>query len=211
MPLQNRVDPFGAIQAVPDRGTLMGIRGGRFHAAHGVLGNRLWAGKRWIACRLSFKGRRRVPMTEGYTHLFFLDEATALAAGHRPCFECRREDALRFQKAFATALRCEALPKVDVMDVRLDAERRDGRMKRLHGVAVDEVPTGAMIALGQEAFLVTDTAMLRWSFAGYGPPEQKLKGRVSMLTPPAIAAAIGAGYRPHIHASAALPLPESDR
>lgn len=94
MPLPNRVDPFGAIAAVPERGLFLGNRGGRFHRDDRTIGPRPWASRQWICCVLSFKGRRRTPlMGRGYTELFFLDEVTALAAGHRPCFYCRRERA----------------------------------------------------------------------------------------------------------------------
>ena len=109
-PLANRVDPSGAIQAVAARGTLMGNRGGRIHLAADPetgegprLGRRRWASRQWICCVLAFKGRRRQVMGPGYTELFFLDEATALAAGHRPCFECRRAEALAFAEAWADA------------------------------------------------------------------------------------------------------------
>ena len=95
MPLQNRVTPQGEIIATPERGTVMGNRGGRIHRDDRAR----WKSKAWITCRLSFKSRHRTVMGNSYTELFFLDEATALAAGHRPCFECRRADALAFQAA----------------------------------------------------------------------------------------------------------------
>ena len=96
MPLQNRVDPFGLIHAVPDRGTLMGNRGGCFHTEAKVLKPTHWKTRQWITCVLDFKNRQRELMGENtYTELFFLDEATALAAGHRPCYECRYADAKR--------------------------------------------------------------------------------------------------------------------
>ena len=104
MPLQNRVDPFGAILAMPERGTLMGNRGGRIHDASQRIGGRRWTSRRWIACELVYKGWHRPVMGEGYTELFFLDEVTALAAGHRPCFFCRRRDARSFAPHFAAAL-----------------------------------------------------------------------------------------------------------
>ena len=100
-PLQNRVDPAGALHAVPERGRMMGNRGGRFHSDGQTLGARRWASRQWIACVCAFKQRKRQVWGNGYTELFFLDEATALSAGHRPCFECRRQDALRFARAFA--------------------------------------------------------------------------------------------------------------
>ena len=103
MPLQNRVTPEGEIIATPHRGLMMGNRGGCFHLPDRTLGSRRWATRQWIACVLEFKGRHRQAMMQPnrYTELFFLDEATALAAGHRPCFECRRRDAERFAALWA--------------------------------------------------------------------------------------------------------------
>jgi len=102
MPLRNRVTPFGDLVAVPDRGALMGNRGVLHDDERRIV--RFSQGRRWIACLTDVKGRRRPLMTPGrYTELFFLDEATALAAGHRPCWECRRADALRFRDAWARA------------------------------------------------------------------------------------------------------------
>src|SRR3954463_13014187 len=103
MALQNRVDPFGEPIATPARGTMFGNRGGRVHRDDRTLGQRRWASRQWICCVLQFKGRHRAVWRGGYTELFFLDEATALAAGHRPCFECRRRDALAFRAAWARA------------------------------------------------------------------------------------------------------------
>jgi hypothetical protein len=96
MPLQNRVDPVGALVATPARGTMMGNRGGRFHREDRTLGGRRWASRHWICCDIHYKGKRHDAMGEGYTSLFFLDEVTALAAGHRPCFFCRRKEAQAF-------------------------------------------------------------------------------------------------------------------
>ena len=98
-PLQNRVDPFGELQAVDARGSLMGNRGGRIHREDKTLSARRWASRRWIACVCEFKGRHREVFGAGYTELFFFDEPTALAAGHRPCFECRRPEAEAFRDA----------------------------------------------------------------------------------------------------------------
>src|SRR5579863_10770447 len=101
MTLQNRVDPFGNLNAVAARGTMFGNRGGRFHTDSKTLTARRWASRQWICCLLDFKGRQRDVWGRFYTELFFLDEVTAFAAGHRPCFECRRQDALRFRQAFS--------------------------------------------------------------------------------------------------------------
>ncbi|MCW5694862.1 MAG: hypothetical protein KIT48_21095 [Pseudolabrys sp.] len=103
MPLQNRVTPFADLIADPARGTLFGNRGGKFHRDDRTLGARRWASRQWICCVLDFKGRQRDVWGRYYTELFFLDEVTAFAAGHRPCFECRRKDAQRFAELFASA------------------------------------------------------------------------------------------------------------
>ena len=139
MPLQNRVSPFGELLAVPARGTLMGNRGGRLHGDDRTLGARRWASKQWICCRLAFNGRHRTVWGASYTELFFLDEVTAFAAGHRPCFECRRQDAERFAQLFvgvdpgATVKRAAAAAMDDV----LHAERVDGKAKRTHRRRLD--------------------------------------------------------------------------
>ena len=93
MSLQNRVDPWGVLHAVPQRGTMLGNRGGRFHRDDRTLGQRRWASRHWICCELHYKDLHHEAMGKGYTSLFFLDEVTALAAGHRPCFFCRRAEA----------------------------------------------------------------------------------------------------------------------
>jgi hypothetical protein len=110
MPVQNRIDPFGKLVATPARGTLMGNRGGRLHDANSKLGTRRWASKQWICCELEFKNRHRDVWGDSYTELFFLDEVTAFAAGHRPCFECRRKDAERFAALFANARQRASAP-----------------------------------------------------------------------------------------------------
>src|ERR1043166_4785847 len=137
MPLQNRVSPFGELLAVPARGTLFGNRGGRFHTDARTLTARRWVSRRWICCVLDFKGRQRDVWGRYYTELFFLDEPTALAAGHRPCFECRRADAVAFAAAFARAF--GAPPRAADTDRRLHAERLDGRAKRSHRLAIDDL------------------------------------------------------------------------
>ena len=100
MPLPNRVTPFGELIATPARGTLLGNRGGRFHGDGRNLARRRWASKQWICCELQFKNRHRTVWGDGYTELFFLDEVTGFAAGHRPCFECRRREATHFARLF---------------------------------------------------------------------------------------------------------------
>ena len=138
MPLQNRVDPFGELFAAGARGTLMGNRGGRFHCDDRTLGARRWASRQWICCKLSFNNRHREVWGDGYSELFFLDEVTALAAGHRPCFECRRQDAERSPLCFPAHRDARLAAE---MDEALHAERLDGRAKRMHRRIIDACPT----------------------------------------------------------------------
>jgi len=137
----------------------------------------------------------------GYTELFFLDEVTALAAGHRPCCECRRTAARGFQAALVAAGMTPL--SLDEIDARLDAERRDGRAKRLHRRPVCELPDGAMIALGADAFAIRGDTILPWSPAGYGAPKPRPGGEVEVLTPPLTLAALHGSYAPLWHPSAA--------
>jgi hypothetical protein len=206
VPLQNRVDPFGELNAVAARGLLFGNRGGRIHDDNRSLTRRRWTSRAWICCRLAFKGRHRAVWGRGYTELFFLDEPTALAAGHRPCFECRRADALAFAAAWARGHGLAASPLAPAMDAVLHAQRLDGRGKRRHRVALDDLPDGAMIAMppGDRAFAVRGDALLPWTASGYGPPQPRPRGiAIDLLTPPATVAALAADYRPHWHPSAA--------
>jgi hypothetical protein len=192
-PLQNRVDPHGELVATSARGALMGNRGGRFHRADRTLSQRRWASRQWIACLCAFKGRHRAVWGEGYTELFFLDEVTALAAGHRPCFECRRADANAFRAAFGG----DARPSAPEMDVVLHRERLDGRNKRVWETSVETLPDGAMIDRDGRPFALCGEAMLPWSFSGYGAPLQRpAAGLARVLTPPSIVRALAAGYRP---------------
>jgi hypothetical protein len=196
-PLPNRVDPFGALAAAPERGRWLGNRGGRFHCQRTQdVSGRPWATRQWICCRLAFKGRRRSVWGHGYTELFFADEASALAAGHRPCFECRRDDAAAFARAWG---RAQGAPPVRApqMDAALHAERLSGRQKRLHRMAFAELPVGAMVSLDDRPFLVVANALLPWSFGGYGAPLRRpSRGAVDVLTPPSIIGALAAGYAP---------------
>ena len=203
MSLQDRVTPFGDFIATPARGMLMGNRGGRLHDAEQKLGPRRWASKQWICCRLEFNNRHRTVWGDGYTELFFLDEVTAFAAGHRPCFECRRKDAEHFAALFSgKSKRASAA----AMDKRLHAERLDGRTKRVHRLALDALPDGAMIARGEEAFAVRDDKLLHWTPAGYDETLARPRGvAVDVLTPPSILAVLASGYRPFWHPSAIHP------
>jgi hypothetical protein len=148
VPLQNRVTPFSEIVAVPERGALMGNRGVLHDDGRRIV--RFSQGRRWIACLTDFGGRRRAPMTPGrYTELFFLDEPTALAAGHRPCHECRRGDSLRFREAWARAAAADPATPLEAVDRRLHEDRLEapGRMRR-RSAEVGGLPGGAMVAVG---------------------------------------------------------------
>jgi hypothetical protein len=198
MPLQNRVDPFGELFATSARGTMFGNRGGRFHTDAQKLIGRRWVSRQWICCVLDFKGRQRDVWGHYYTELFFLDEVTALAAGHRPCFECRRKDA----QAFASRFPIRGKASAPAMDKVLHAERLDGKGKRLHRRKIDTLPDGAMIALDGEAYAVRGRQLLRWTPRGYRNAKPRPRGiTVNVLTPPAIVKVLKAGYRPRWHPS----------
>jgi hypothetical protein len=190
--------PDGALVASPARGLFMGNRGGRFHDPETrEVPGRPWASRQWIICRLSFKGRRRQVWGRGYTELFFCDEVTALAAGHRPCMECRRADALAFRASVAAGLGLDGMPACPELDRMLDIERRDGRARRLHRLRAEGLPDGAMIRRSDGRFLaIRGGAALEWSQAGYLSGLARPSGLVDVLTPPAALAALRAGYRP---------------
>src|SRR5947207_15328090 len=163
MPLQNRVTPQGDIIATPHRGMFSGNRGIIHDPATKTLLTRRWASRAWLTCVCEFRGRRREVMGgRSWTELFFLDEATALAAGHRPCFYCRRRDAEAFRAAWARGNGGEAL-RAAAIDAVLHDERLEGRGKRLHPLPapVLALPDGAMITAGGESFLVAGGAARR--------------------------------------------------
>jgi hypothetical protein len=201
MPLQNRVTPFGEIVAIPERGTMLGNRGGRFHDPQTRrLHRRRFASRRWICCELVFKNRKHEVFGRRYTALFFLDEATAFAAGHRPCFECRRADAIAFRDAFARGNGLATPPGADAMDLVLHAERR---AERKEVADWRKLPDGAMLALGETSCLVLDGELLAWSPRGYSRHDAAPSRQPHhLLTPPSIVAALSAGYEPRLHATA---------
>lgn len=199
MPLQNRVSPFGEIFASPARGTWMGNRGGRLHDARRKLTNRRWVTRAWICCKLKFNNRHRNVWSDGYTELFFLDEITALAAGHRPCFECRRKDAERFAVLFSGKKKRASAASVDRT---LHAERLDGKAKRTHRRKLDRLPDGAMIVLHGKAFAVRGKQLLQWAPAGYSKAKRRPRDiEVDALTPPSILSVLARGYAPLWHPS----------
>ncbi|CAN5219983.1 hypothetical protein BH10PSE7_BH10PSE7_04750 [soil metagenome] len=193
MALQNRVDPFGDIHAVPARGTMMGNRGGKFHRDDKTLGRRRWASRHWICCDLYWKGNHHEPMGKGYTSLFFLDEVTALAAGHRPCFFCRRKEARHFLSLGDPPLDADSADRI------ADEQRRAPRPM----AGVGDLPDGAMVAIDGEAYAVRGDKFLRWSFEGYtaAVPRKGLM-RATLLTPPLYLGIVARGFRPRWHESA---------
>ncbi|MBS0529319.1 MAG: hypothetical protein JSS22_08020 [Proteobacteria bacterium] len=207
-PLQNRVTPLGDIVAVPARGTFTGNRGIIHDPATRTLLKRRWTTKAWIVCVCEFRGRRRDVMgTQSWTELFFLDEATAFAAGHRPCFYCRRADANAFRAAWeqGNGQRGLRAPEIDAV---LHAERLDGRVKRLHPLPlpIEELPDGAMVQAGEESFLIARGRPLRWSFDGYRDVSAPLAD-AKLITPPSAVRALAAGYRAVLHESANAGMP----
>jgi hypothetical protein len=199
--LQNRVDPFGELIATPARGMMFGNRGGRFHRDDQTLGKRRWASRQWICCVLQFKGRHHEVWRDRYTALFFLDEVTALAAGHRPCFECRRGDAKAFAIFWAKANRTD-VPYAPDMDFVLQEERLNGRVKRTHQMPFGELPEGAFIAIDGAAFALRGKQMVRWSPSGYVETKRRPRRIATVLTPPSIVGVLSAGYQPQWHPSA---------
>jgi hypothetical protein len=203
MPLQNRVTPEGDIIATPARGTMMGNRGGPFHTPERQLGPRRWKTKAWICCVLEFKGRHRVVMSPNrYTELFFLDEATALAAGHRPCFECRRQDAIRFAEAWRTGHGLPKRPKAAEMDDVLHPQRMSDEHQIMRLQSIAGLPDGAFVRWRHAAHLVFRGDLLAWTLQGYAQSMTPPQLEVEIITPPAIVAALSAGYRPMLHPTA---------
>jgi hypothetical protein len=203
MPLQNRVTPTGDIIATPHRGLFTGNRGIIHDPATKTLLSKRWATPAWLVCICDFRGRRREVMGgRSWTELFFLDEATALAAGHRPCFYCRRDDANRFRAAWEQGNGAADIRLRDI-DAVLHRERLDRGNKRLHQLAMPlgQLPGGAMVQQGAESFLIVDGQALLWSPAGYRKAEHAINDAM-LLTPPSTLRALGAGYRAVLHPSA---------
>jgi hypothetical protein len=211
MPLQNRVTPEGDIIASAARGTMFGNRGGRIHGPDQRLGTKRWHSKQWICCVLAFKGRRRPLMVPNrYTELFFLDEATALSAGHRPCFECRREAAMQFATLWNGTRGLPGRAAAGDMDDQLHRDRVSAQGTRPVWTArCRDLPDAAFVRWPQAPAGSPMVGLLRagrfysWSFDGYGAalliaPDTLLE----VLTPKSIVAILGAGYRPVLHASA---------
>ena len=204
MALQNRVTPLGDIVADSARGTLMGNRG-ILHDADRKLGRSRWKHKAWIACALAFKGRKRELMASGsYTELFFLDEAAAFAAGHRPCAECRREAFLAWRDAFARGNGLGPAVSAKAIDGCLHAARVESRtrlQKRFEARAAD-LPGGVFVVVDGEPLLKLSDRLLRWTPGGYDAARAMPPGTVAVATPEPSVRAIAAGYAPDVHGSA---------
>ena len=203
MPLQNRVTPSGEIIATPHRGMFTGNRGIIHDPATKTLLRKRWSSPAWIICVCEFRGwRRQVMATRSWTELFFLDEATALAAGHRPCFFCRREDANRFRSAWQHGNGVASIRAREI-DAVLHRERLDRGRKRLHPLPAPwaELPDGAMLHSGSESYLIVQGRALLWSSAGYVATREPIDA-IMLLTPPSTLRALQAGYRPLLHPSA---------
>jgi hypothetical protein len=208
MPLQNRMTPFGEIVSSPARGLLMGNRG-ILHNDDRRLGAARWQHPHWVVCRLDWKGRRQEVMRPGaYTQLFFLDEAVALAAGHRPCAHCRRADYEAFVSAWIVAGGGSARPRAAEIDWQLHRERVDPATRRqvTHTAPLGSLPDGAFVTLPGKpavAYLVLGRRLLTWTAEGYRGARARPDGlEAVVLTPRATVGALAAGFRPQLHPSA---------
>lgn len=212
MPLQNRVDPFGEIHAVTSRGMFTGNRGVIHDPATKTLLNRRWTTKAWIICECDFRGRRREVMGRnspsgqaGWTELFFLDEVTALAAGHRPCFYCRRERAVEFERCFSAGQGRETIsaPEMDAIlhRERWASRRGHDRSGGLRASDLSGLPPGAIVTAKERPYARSDGGWLAWSFEGWSPAAEPTVP-AALMSPPATVAALLAGYAPIWHPSA---------
>lgn len=200
MPLQNRVTPDMQIIRQNWRGDMMGNRGGRIHDPKTkTLLNRKWASKRWIICVTKFKKRQREIMGNSYTELFFLDEVSALSAGHRPCFECRHKQARAFGDVWIKTHGNPQGSLADTIDSQLHKERT-GENKLLNDETLDCLPNGAMIKIKSACFAKKDACFFQWSGEGYSKPKLP-KGDIFLLTPPSILKVLASGYEPQWHGS----------
>jgi hypothetical protein len=207
MPLQNRVTPTGDIVAAAARGLFMGNRG-ILHDADKRLGRSRWKHKVWIICRTCFRGRHRRVMTpRRYTELFFLDEAVAIAAGHRPCFECRRQDFYAWQRAWQSGNGATSLPRAGEMDAVLHRERivSGTRRQKTWQCPLGDLPEAVFVLWDDRPHIYISGSLRSWSHDGYGGAVPGA-GRepVTVLTPRSSVGAIRGGYRPALHPTAGV-------
>ena len=198
MPRRNRVTPLGELIADPARGLVYGNRG-CLHDEHGSI-RRRYQVKRWIACRLRFRGWHRSPLMQPgrFTELFFLDEATAFAAGHRPCALCRREDYDAFARSWQ-----RLHPRqigADAMDAQLHDERVDPatRLNRTHRASLDGLPDGAFVLVDGEPWLVLADELLRWTAGGYTDRTKRLRQQAKVITPPSLVEILRTDRQPDV-------------
>jgi len=206
MPLQNRVDPAGELFRTPARGTMMGNRGGAIHNSNREIVRR-FKSRRWITCVLEFRGRHRIVMSERrYTELFFLDEAVAFAAGHRPCAECRRERFNAFKEAWRRSRNHATLPLADEMDLELHPARIGNRGEKItYEARLASLPDGCFVRLEDRPYLVHNGALLLWTPEGYRQRHLIHPNHVAtVLTPKPIVECFRHGYQPAIHESARI-------
>lgn len=205
MPLQNRIDPWGNFVAIKARGEFLGNRGILHDDDKNIV--KPWAHKNWVTCELSFKGIKRELFGPGsYTELFFLDEATAFSAGHRPCAHCRRQRYKEFKKFWGDAIGQPDAASVSSqkIDRRLHSERANrSREKVLFNAKFCEVPEGALIVLEAEAYLVWGGHLHKWSHHGYAAPQQLPSSNqvVQVTTPKTIIQMYKLGFKPLVHSS----------
>jgi hypothetical protein len=198
MPLQNRCDPFGALIATSARGTMMGNRGGKFHREDRTLSRRRWSSRHWICCDIHYKNRQHEAMGRYYTSVFFLDEVTALAAGHRPCFFCRRKEAQRFLALAAPPLMADGADRI-LHEQRFASRRQTVTQE----YAVATLPDGAMVAIDRTPYAVRGDQLLRWSFDGYNDARpRRAVQRATLVTPPLFVTILANGFQPRWHDSA---------
>lgn len=205
MPYQNRVDPWGQLQTVPSRGNLLGNRGQLHDESRRVT--RAWARLPWVTCALQHNGTRRTVFgTNTYSELFFLDEATAFAAGHRPCATCRRQRYNEFKSTWLEANRGglpESTPIADIDKVLHGERLTQGGQKVTFEATLADLPAGTFIEAAGNAVLVTTHGLMRWSFDGYEPADSIAPPtRVQVLTPAPVVRTFQAGLRADVHASA---------
>jgi hypothetical protein len=207
MPLQNRVDPWGKLNAVSAKGALLGNRGILHNDNKEIVTQ--WRSKAWITCQIEFKGRESPAFApDSYSQLFFVDEATAFAAGHRPCAECRRERFNEFKAAWMDAnhdlLQGENPTIVDIDKVIHTERVSDEKLKRTYAEKLGSLPAGTMIEVDGSPLLVWRGKLMRWSFEGYSKSGVLLPSStvVQVLTPASVVRVFASGLTPQVHLSA---------